>query len=459
MVDRSPGALLFVAVAVLLLVGSIVGLAVTSTTPSRVDAGGSSPTSVPANASLDAIHAAGVTGANVTVGVVDVTGFDRSASTLDGRIRGARAFGDDATVAADGSTHGTAAARTVAAVAPGAGLYLASFDGTDDFARAVRWLVARDVDVVVAPVSFYGRAGDGHDAVSAVAATAHEAGVVFVAPTGNVARGHWRGAYDRVDDGRLAFDVGPRNYLRGDRGRLSVWLSWSDPAEDYSVDLYWTNGETSSRVATSRRFAGDRPTERIVTRVGAGTYYLVVRGPDQATGTSLRLVSPTHEFQRYRPRGSVLAPAMGRGVLGVGAYDRAADRVARYSSRGPTADGRRGVNLVGPADPTVASVPDRFAGSSAATAYVGGVVALVRGTDPDAPPRAVERRLRAAAVDVGANGSDTASGRGLVDARTAARATNATRTSPERLLRPPPIRTGVRLPTVGSTAVEATDRG
>jgi subtilisin family serine protease len=113
----------------------------------------------------------------------------------------------------------------------------------------------------------------------------------------------------------------------------------------------------------------------------------------------------------------------------VGAYDRATGGVARYSSRGPTADGRRAVDLVGPADPTVASVPDRFTGSSAATAYVGGVAALVRGADPGTPPRAVERRLRAAAVDVGANGTDAASGWGLVDAGAAVRATNATRTT------------------------------
>jgi len=440
MPDRSPGALAFAVVATCLLVGSIAGLAVTSTTPSSRDAADDepatpTPTAVPANASLDALHAAGITGANVTVGVVDVTGVDRDDPALDGRVRAARAFGDDATVTADGPTHGTAAVRTVAAVAPDADLYLASFDGTADFAGAVRWLVAQDVDVVVAPVSFYGRSGDGADAVSAVAATAREAGVVFVAPTGNVARGHWRGTYDRVGDpvdesradaGRLVFDVGPRNYLRGDRGRLSVWLSWSDPDEDYSVALYWTDGEQRTRVATSQRYAGDRPTERIVTRVGRGTYYLVVRGPAEATDTTVRLVSPTHRLQRYRHRTSVVAPATGRGVLGVGAYDRPADRVARYSSRGPTADGRRGVDLVGPADPTVADVPESFTGSSAAAAYVGGVAALVRETDPDSSPGAVGRRLRAATVDVGENGTDTVTGWGLVDPGAAARATNAT---------------------------------
>jgi len=233
-------------------------------------------------------------------------------------------------------------------------------------------------------------------------------------------------AVDTPDTGRLVFDVGPRNYLRGDRGRLSVWLSWTDPTEDYDVSLYWTNGEASSRVASSGRYAGDRPTERIVTRVGPGTYYLVVRGPANSTGDSVRLVSPTHQLQRYRPRGSIVAPATGRDVLGVGAYDRDADRVAVYSSRGPTADGRRGVDLVGPADPTVVDVPDSFSGSSAAAAYVAGVAALAVDVDPDASPGVVERRLRRAAVDVGPNGTDVHSGAGLVDPARVSRMTNRT---------------------------------
>jgi hypothetical protein len=426
--DGIPDTFPLVAAVTLVLLGCIVGLAVTATPPTSSVDGATTPAGVPENATLDAVHSAGVTGTNVTVGVVDVTGLARDDPALDEQVREARAFGDDASVTTGGETHGMAAARTVAAVAPDAEIHLASFDETDDFVRAVEWLVAEDVDVIVAPVSFYGRAGDGRDTVSAVAATAREAGVVFVAPTGNVARGHWRGTYDRVEGGRLVFDVGARNYLRGERGRLSVWLSWSDPTEDYSVELYWTNGETRSRVATSERYAGDRPTERIVTRVGPGTHYLVVRGPADATDTSVRLVSPTHELQRYRHRRSVLALATGRGVVGVGAYDRSAGRVAVYSSRGPTADGRRGVDLVGPADPTVAPVPDSFTGSSAAAAYVGGVAALLVDADPDAPPRTVERRLRRSATDVGENGTDRASGDGLVDPGAVLRATNATRT-------------------------------
>jgi hypothetical protein len=427
MPNRSRRAWLFAVGATLLVVAALVGLAVTATHPTGGDTS-SSPgqAAIPSDAGLDAIHATGLTGENVTVGIVDVTGFDRTDPALE-TVQGARAFGADATVTADGTTHGIAAARTVNAVAPDADLYLASFEESDDFVRATQWLVSRDVDVIVAPVSFYGRAGDGTDAVSRAATAAREAGVVFVAPTGNVARGHWRGTYDSVDDRRLAFDIGPRNYLRGDRGRLSVWLSWNDPSEDYTVDLYWTNGERSTRVATSERYAGDRPTERILTRVGGGTYYLVVRGPQNATDTTLRLTSPTHQFQRYRARESAVAPATGPGVLGVGAYDRGRDRITVYSSRGPTTDGRRAVDVVGPADPTVGDVPDRFTGSSAAASYVGGLAALLIDADPDAPPETVQRHLRVSASDVGANGTDYATGDGLVDAVAATRAANATR--------------------------------
>lgn len=151
MSDTVSPALAFAVCAVVLLVGATAGLGLTTTTPESgaVDDGDSGAGPVSADASLDALHAAGITGSNVTVGAVDVTGFDRDEPVLAGRLGGARAFGPDATVTADGETHGTAATRTVAAVAPGADLYLASFDESDDFTSAVRWLVARDVDVTV----------------------------------------------------------------------------------------------------------------------------------------------------------------------------------------------------------------------------------------------------------------------------------------------------------------------
>jgi hypothetical protein len=369
----------------------------------------------PLDGRLRRVHERGVTGENVTVGVVDVTGFDTTDPLFDGRVAAARSFETDGSVRDPGRDgHGTAAAAVVARTAPDADLYLASFDTRAEYRRAVEWLVDADVDVIVAPVSFYGAPGDGSADVSRVASEATRAGTVFVAPAGNLARGHWEGEYDGVRNGTLRFGDGTANYLRGGRA-VTVWLSWDDPTEDYAVELYRTDDEGTRLVAVSQPYRGDDvPNERIVARLEPGAYFVEVHGPEAATGTRLRLSSPTHAFQYVDASGSVTAPASGRGVVAVGAYDPRRRQVEPFSSRGPTPDDRLGVDVVAPDRRRVTGVDRRFVGSSAAAPYAAGVAALVLAADPDRTPREVEVVLEQTARDVGRRGADAAAGHGLV---------------------------------------------
>ncbi|MFC4448553.1 S8 family serine peptidase [Halorussus aquaticus] len=425
---ESRRALAVAALGVLLLAGSLALLA----TSLSASTAGSQTASTPATAvgpEVAALHDAGATGENVTVGVVDVTGFDTDATALDGSVVDARAFGSGGTVRNDGrNAHGTAAAETVARVAPDADLYLATFDSPDGFRRAVEWLVTEEVDVVVAPVSFYGMPGDGTSPVADVAQRATDEGVVFVSPTGNLARSHWTGRYRGVENGTLTFGDSARNYVRGDGRDVTIWLSWDDAhrEQDYTAELHWTDGSRSKLVARSSPYPGDGvPNERIVARVRSGTYYVTVRGPANATGARLELSSPTHDFQHVRSAESLVAPASAPSVVTVGAYDASARRVEPFSSRGPTPDGRDGVDLVAPSHPDAADT-DRFVGSSAAASYAGGVAALVLDERPDLTPRAVERRLETTAVDAGRPGADPVTGHGRLRPVRAVGTRNAT---------------------------------
>ncbi|WP_226012248.1 S8 family serine peptidase [Halomicrobium salinisoli] len=420
--ERARRSLAAGALAVAVLTAAI-GLLAASVPPVEVDDRGAAGERVtdPVDR-LSSVHDAGVTGENVSVGVVDVTGFDTGHDALAARTVESRSFGRGGVGNAGRNAHGTAAASLVAGVAPDADLYLANFDGVDGYERALEWLVERDVDVVVAPVSFYGTQGDGKSDPARAAAAAGDRGTLVVASAGNLARGHWRGPYDDASDGKLRFAGGTRNYLANGSRDLRLWLSWERSAadEDYTAELYWTNGSATRLVARSRpRDGTDEPSERLSVRLVGGSYFVVVRGPDRPTGTELRLVSPTHELQYRERAGSVVAPATAERVLSVGAYDTRNDRPEPFSSRGPTADGRTGVDVVAPGRLRAADRPSGFVGSSAAAPYVAGAAALALDADPDRSPAAVRAVLRNSTTDVGAPGVDHATGHGLVRPRRA----------------------------------------
>jgi hypothetical protein len=222
---------------------------------------------------------------------------------------------------------------------------------------------------------------------------------------------------------------------------------------DRSVRL---DPERATLVATSTPTgateAGELTTERLTADLQRGEHFLVVRrasgsttprptptptpsARSDATGTgqtgpagdgrstprvTFELSSPTHDLAVPRPAGSVTAPSTAPEVIAVGAAG--ADGVTRYSSRGPTVDGRLGVDVVAPTDqwPQAARVDGR-GGTSAATAYVGGVAALMRAAAPGLSAPRIRTALRTTAHDVGPPGPDATAGYGRVDAGAAVR--------------------------------------
>ena len=404
----------------------------------------SSPGGAPANATtgLERLHVRGVTGEGVSVGVVGVTGFDTDLPALAGRTVEARSFAAGETVRNGGRTdHGTAAASLVARAAPGADLYLASFDTQDGFRRAVAWLLRAEVDVVVAPVEFYGVPGDGTSAAAGVARLAATHDTTLVVPAGTLGRGHWRGRFAPDAAGRHEFPDGPRNYLLdGDGRRATLWLSWSgsesgagtSTSTDFTLELHRVEGTTTRLVAESRPYTGDAvPNERIVAEIDPdGTYYVVLRGPPNATGTRVEVSSPTHAFQFRERAGSIVAPATAEAAVSVGAYDPRDGRVEPFSSAGPTTDGRPGVDVVAPDRLRAAGEPTGRVGSSAAAPYTAGLVALLLDAGGDRPADEVERLLERTARDVGPDGVDPVAGHGLVaPERAVAASRNASRDS------------------------------
>jgi serine protease AprX len=105
------------------------------------------------------------------------------------------------------------------------------------------------------------------------------------------------------------------------------------------------------------------------------------------------------------------------------AYADAGIFLAPFSSRGPTADGRLKPDVVGPGVTVEAAQSGsvsgyvEHSGTSMATPYVAGVVALGLQAAPSATPAQVAAALTSTAEDWGAPGKDNDWGAGLVDAK------------------------------------------
>jgi subtilisin family serine protease len=414
---------------VALLVGSITGSAFLASRPATTateETDERVQRAVELPPAFQQLHEREITGENVTVGMIDATGFDTDHRALSGRIEATRTFATGTVRNGGRNDHGTAAASVLARTAPNASLYLAAVDSGRDFRAAVAWLLRQDVDVIVAPVAFYGKPGDGSSQVARAAAAAVDRGVVFVAPTGNLGQRHWEGAFDPTAGGVHRFDTGIEGEQKdretgrdggdettveidGEASRLRVWLSVeagarsvvaSDLEDAFELRLYRVDGNRTRLVARSQPFGGDRATnERIVASVDpAGTYVLRLRGPANASGVEVAISSPSHDLSVVNRSGSLVAPATGEGVLGVGAYDSRRGRVEPFSSVGTS--GRDGVDLLAPDRLHTTVSPDGLVGTSAATPYVGGVVALLLQVAPELTPEEVEQVLKRTAVPV-----------------------------------------------------------
>jgi hypothetical protein len=332
----------------------------------------------------DAVHARGLRGEGVDVGVVG-RGFGDS-RVVAPHVVERRQIGDPARA----TRHDTAVAAVVSETAPAADLYLAGVGPTPtpaEYAAAVEWLTASGVDVIVDSGSYFPSVARDERRITAAAERAAAEGVVFVTSAGNYANRHWAGTGTREGWVTFADDDAANALADGERlsGQVTVRLRWRSAA-DYDLYLYRHLPDAPDRVvakSVADTTGPGRSVEAVDVAVPRGRYYVAVYADDPASDPGrVQVFAARNRLEHATAHGSMVAPATGENVVAVGAV--ADGERLPYSSL--SANGT--VDLSAPAD-----AGTDLAGTSVAAPYVAGTAALMVSGDGDPSPARVESIL------------------------------------------------------------------
>jgi len=352
-------------------------------------------------------HAAGHTGAGITVAILDV-GFgaldDVPADDLPADML-TMAFDEDGIL--DTLTdHGTQMAEIVHDVAPDADLVAVTF-ADDQFTETVAWLELTGVDVVSFSMEWTDGPLDGTHWTAPIIQASVDAGVTWVVAAGNSAKTHHNGTtMDADGDGWIEVTSGGIEHNAftieaGDTAEVS--LSWNDPATDLDLCLFDmgklnTDGQPTVIECTENpQGSGEPATEILIltndTEAQRRYSYGVTRrsGPDTTYETRTWGTGP---LQYANPAASIGVPGNMASVITVGAVDWQTEQLQPYSAWGPNHMGDRKPDVVGPdLVATSAWTGTDNAGTSYATPHVAGLVALILGATPDLTPTEVKERI------------------------------------------------------------------
>ncbi|MSQ84070.1 MAG: hypothetical protein EXR77_14505 [Myxococcales bacterium] len=375
------------------------------------------------------LHCMGFSGSGSTLAVIDDEWHGLSAAIESGELpnivgKSPYQSPDDEEV------HGTACAEVVADMAPGAGISVFSAATLAQLQALLPKLLKAGITVAtdsagwVTGYSFADNTGKPCELMK----KASEAGMVWLASAGNEAdHAMWLGAWaDANSDGWL--DVpGATHELLGVKGEYAeIELDWDAyPTTSLDLDLYVcanATGDCEPLAASKSTQDGGQTPQEVVTYLypKSGVVRVRVRVKPGTTppkaGLGVRLaVTGAASLWPTVVAGTLIDPAQCEHAVAVGAvaWDKwETGPVAKYSSRGPTWDGRTKPDLVAPSGVETSVLPD-FDGTSAACPHVAGALA-VQMARSGATAQVGLAELYAAATPMGTVSPNNQSGRGLL---------------------------------------------
>ena len=344
-----------------------------------------------------------------------------------GGIPGTSAYGGP-------TDHGMLVAQTVYDYAPRASYTFVSYHTPQDFVAATDWVASQHFDIAVHSNNFLEGPFDGTSAPAQAVDRAAAAGVLWFNSAGNYGQKRWGGPWNDPDgDGVMDWPTAtPWIVTRTDFSALTYHLSWENApgAEPSDVDLVVEREVDGAWIpiaaSRDRQSAGAPAAERIngLRPPGLGRYrlraFLVSGPPPESVDLYSREdeISAPFGYGAASP-GSVPTPADSAGAIAVGAVDWRSNSLVRYSSRGPTPDGRLKPDIVAPTGTAIAQLsgpPQDIGGTSIAAPNAAGAVAvLLSGLHADGIRPTVDQvrsMLDRDALDLGDRGPDTVFGAG-----------------------------------------------
>ncbi len=373
-------------------------------------------------------HDAGIKGQGVKVAIID-GGFKGYQRLLGSELPPAervivRSFNRDEDIEAD-ERHGTAVAEIVYDLAPEATFYLVNFDTDVSLGQAIDFLISEGVQVINTSFNFFGTGcpWEGTGLIEPIVKRARDAGIFWAVSVGNHATEHWQGVFDDPnkngfhnflgDDEGLTLDVDANEV-----GAVIAVLSWEDKCgratENYELLLF---DDADRRRASGSQLRSGWPSRVLVFTVReSGRYHLKIRqrtATKPAARLDVSLIDIEPEYSVWEGSVGAFEPAISPNAFSVGATDYRNDSARRYSSRGPTKDGRIKPDFAAP-DGVRTSTFRPFFGTSAASPHVAGAAALVKSARPNWGPKEIADFLASRAVDLGDAGPDNTYGVGRI---------------------------------------------
>ena len=391
-----------------------------------------------------------VNGSGIKVGVLSDSFNDLGGAAAD-EADGALPPASDIQVLKDlssgGTDEGRAMMQIIHDIAPGANLaFYTAFDSEQDFANGILALAAAGSKVIVDDVSYFDEPFFQNGIVAQAIQTVEAEGVTYVTAAGNEASNAYQAAWTPIAhtsyDGSSLSDIesfgGSPVQTVTVGGNVPLILEWNQPYGGATSDLEILAFQNGNLVGESDDSEASSNNPWAGIELSAGTYQIAIEnlsGPNPGLIKEIALGDGIPVTISGANIGTVYGHAMTPGAITAGAVS-AADTPA-FGDNAPTSESfsssGAGTELLFANNGTALSSPDElspvavsgvddirttvpgglsdFYGTSAASASLAGVAALILSADPDLTPAQVELIIEQTALPMA---NSAVSGAGLV---------------------------------------------